>query len=440
MRRIITFSISFILSFLSSCVYESDLSFDTDRSVAKVSVLTRSNTGEVPYLLPIHVYAFTSGGQCAGYQMLAEAEDSLSFTLPTGEYTLYALAGASADRYTLPTLENASVSSSIALINPSTGHTEIETGRADITLNTGEHEKLTLTVTRAVAQVRMSISDLPENLTDVRMSFQPLETVLRLDGSFDGEQAKLVSFPLTKKGEGEWEMEDSVFIFPSKNDATNVTIGIVLTDADGEQSYSYNATFRIEANYKYRIDAVYKTGTPDLSGVITGTDWAEELQYTFDFGEGSNSGEGDGEGEDETDPEYAPGDFYLDLYILDVEKTAGETTLTLLSAVQWDFKSFADAERLINDYFGKGLPGWSFLSEKEARMINKIGNENLNPVNLLLEEHMCSKFNNTYKFIYKDEDGEYRVFQLIGSFQTGIPPSTGTRYNLRCMKKLKLPG
>jgi hypothetical protein len=425
MKRIITYSSLVILGFLSSCVYESSVFSDGDKPMAKVSILTRTDTEKVSYLLPVHVYAFTSSGQCAGYQMLTETDDSLFFTLPAGDYTVYALAGVSSDKYSLPASESASAFSPVVLTDSSTGHVEIETGRADITLDNGENEQLTLTVTRAVAQLKMSISGLPENLTGVKMSFQPLETVLRLDGSFDEEQAKRVSFSLTEKEKGEWHMEDSVFVFPTKNNVSNVTIGIVLTDAEGEHSYSYNATFKIEANYKYKIDAMYKAGTPDISGIITGTDWTEERQYTFDFGEGSG----------ET-TEYTPGDFYKNFYIFNVEKTEGETVLTVLTPMSWDLIRLADAEDLMTKYVFDGISNWTFFSEEEARLVNKLGNENLEQLNALMKEHNYSEFDDEYKYLYKDEKGEFKAFPLKESFQTE-KFKTGERYNMRGIKKLK---
>jgi hypothetical protein len=432
MKSIIIFLSLFFLSFLSSCVFESDIPYESGSPMAKVSVLARSGAEEISYLLPVHVYVFTSGGQCAGYQMLNEADDLLSFTLPAGEYTLYALTGVSADRYTLPSFENASASSPVVLTNQSAGHAEIEIGRADITLENGEHQELTLTVARAVAQMAVSVSGLPENLTGVKMSFQPLETVLCLDGSFDEEQAKRVSFSLAKKEEGVWHLENPVFLFPSKKDVSNVTVGIVLTDSEGEQNYSYNAMFRIEANYKYKIDAVYKAGAsePNLSGIFTGTDWAEEVQHTFNFGEGAES--------ENALAEYAPGDFYQNLYILNVEKTVTETILTVLTPKQWDLQKFEDAEKVITEYSTGGISDWTFFSEKEAELVNQLGNEDLEQLNSLLKENGYQELKNTYNYLYKDGQGVFRTFPLVGSFQTGTAQEGATRYYLRGIKKLKL--
>jgi hypothetical protein len=440
MKRLISFTSFFILVFLASCASEPGLFPEAGRNMASVSVLTRSDADAVSYMLPVHVYAFTSGGKCAGYQMLAEAGDSLSFTLPAGEYTLYALAGVSAGRYALPAAENASPTSPVALIDPATGHAEIETGRADVTLDGGKHEKLTLTVTRAVAQVKMSVSGLPDNLTAVKMSLQPLETLLRLDGSFDEAQAKRAVFSLARKEKGVWHLADSAFVFPSKQGVSNVTIGIALTDAGGEQSYSSSATFRIEANCKYKLEAVYRAGSLDLRGVITGTDWAEERQYTFDFGEGSGSGEDTGEEGDSGEEggeggEYAPGDFYRDLYILDAEQAAGETVLTLLAATQWDLQKIGDAHALLSQYSVNGISGWTYLSEKEARLINGLAGEDLDRLNSLLEQHRSSAFTDTYRYLCTDKDGTLATFSLQGPFETEMPQNV--RYSLRAMKKLK---
>ncbi|MDR1645559.1 MAG: FimB/Mfa2 family fimbrial subunit [Tannerellaceae bacterium] len=400
---------------------------------SEVSVITRSNPDETCDLFPIQVYAFYPDGECVDHQILESADDSLFFTLPPENYTFYALAGVSADRYTLPNVSTASTFYPLELKDQTTGHAEIGTARADIVVSNGEKGSLELVITRVVAKIDASVFDLPENITNVVMSFNPVETQLLLDGTFDEDpEKKELCFTLTEKNPGEWHTTDSVFVFPSK---ANITIGILLTEAEGKKrKYSYNASFKIKANYKYEINATYKAGSPDLSGVIKGTDWDGEEEYAFDFGEGESASAGSESSGSESS--YVAGGFYNeDCYILHVEEiTEGRAILTLLSPSSSSGMYPDNLKENIGKLDAGGFSDWQMFSEEDARMVNQLCNEGLEEMNNLLDSHDVPTFQSSEKYLY-EKDGTIKAFALTGTFKSEIAvPSK--RYYIRGVKKI----
>jgi hypothetical protein len=373
--------------------------------------------------------------------MLSEQGENLSLTLPIGNYTFYALTGASADRYIIPDSSVAAPSSVLTLIDSSTGRAELETGRADVMLEDVGYEEVVITVTRVVAQIKASISGLPDNIAGVKMSFNPVKTILRLDGTFgNNPEQKEVAFSLAKTGGAEWHTVDSIYVFPSES---NVTISITLTDVDGsERKYSYNAPLEIDANYKYEIAASYKSGSLDLSGIISGTDWAGTIQYSFEFGEGA------GESVDPVSPVlplYAPNEFYNDCYILDVEEqTEDSVMLTLLSPNNGDVVYYSEALTNAGMYNYEGITGWELPGSKEALLIHYLCTQDFNGFNSLLGEHKSLPFKTEYTYYICREDGQFKLFRITGPFAlietTGNSNQGLVRSHYRYIKKLPVPG
>jgi hypothetical protein len=412
----------FILIVLSSCTPES-ASFSTPKDpTAKVTVRTRTNTGESSHLFPAHVYTFDkSTGQCVYYQMLTEDSEDLFMSLPAGNYTIAALTGAPTDKYLTPEWMDATATSPLELTDPEDRHAELGAGQASITLEDNEHKYLTLTTSRVVAQIKFSVSSLPDNITDVKISLQPLKSILRIDGSFDETQSgEMTNIQLVKDDEENLWTTDSLFIFPG---TANLTVGIVLTDDSGsDRSYAYNTPFAIKANYKYTIAATYKSGSPDISGVITGTDWAGEELCEFTFG---------------NDP-FRAGDFYKNCYILHIEKeTDGQSTLYLLSPKQWVLNDTIGLEKLLNEYEYLEIKDWEVPTPNEARLLHELCVQDITGLNSLLEERGSSALKDDELYLCMLENGSIHSYRLAGTFSTQ-PVKKGDKYRARFLKKLQI--
>jgi hypothetical protein len=368
------------------------------------------------------VYAFNAAGQCVAYQMLTQSDEQLSLTLPVGNYTISALTGASSDRYIIPGLSDARTTSPLELIDPEGRHAELEAGRANITLDEGERKELTLTVSRVVGQIKFSVFDLPENITEVKMSLQPLRSVLGLDGLFDDEQSGRTNIPLIKNDAKNCWTTDSVFVFPSK---ANATINIVLTDTDGDHSYAYNTSFEIKANYKYDITAIYKSGSPDIdiNGIITGTDWEGEEICEFIFGGNT----------------YRTGDFYRNCYIFHIEEEAdNNATLFLLSPKQWSCSDTIGVIAKTFEYEHFGIANWGIPTTEEARKLNELCSKNLEQINNLLKKYGNSPLVENERYLCVQENGDdFYSFPLTGTFNIQ-PAVKGDKYRLRFLKKQQI--
>ncbi|MDR1500518.1 MAG: FimB/Mfa2 family fimbrial subunit [Tannerellaceae bacterium] len=397
--------------------------------MSEISVLTRSSVDESFDLFPVHVYAFFADGACADYRILEDSDNPLSFNLPVGNYTFYALAGAPTGRYKLPSVANASATSALPLADLATEHSELAVGRADVTIAEEENELLVLNLTRVVAKIDASVSGLPDDITGVMMSFNPLETRLLLNGTFDRANAdKELSLTLYKE-DGEWHTTESAFIFPSK---APVTIGIILTGSDGEKrKYSYNTDFGIEANYKYEISATYneRSEMPKIGGIVSGTEWSGEVKCAFNFGD---------EEPEDVNPPFVAGDIYDDsFYILSAEEVSpGRLELTLLYHRAENGTNHEELRDNIKVNSHKGLSGWTLITEKEARMINALCIEKMAAVNNLLKEKGIDTFHTTEAHLCEGDNGVLYSFRATAKpFALGVESS---RAHARGMKKISV--
>jgi hypothetical protein len=413
--------VPFVSFMLSSCWVESPCDTGTDKPTAEVSIHTRSVSAETPPLLPVHVYAFSTHstqGICAGYKVLTDADELLSFVLPAGTYTLYAVAGAATDKYSLPDSASALPGSPVALQFPGM-HSELETGRADITLTDGAEEGLTLTVTRIVARVTATLTGTPADVTAVEMSLQPLHTDLCINGTFSDDGLQQLKTGLTKNDDGNWQTADTLFIFPSD---AGMTIGFTLTTPDGNRSYSYNMPAGWFANCKYNIVASYREGGR-VEGSVSGSDWEGEYLVSFEFGEGATGS-----------TEYAQGDIYRGAFILDVKENEGNSTLVLLSTKQWQ----TDIEFNFEDdlsYTHNGIQNWEMFSEADAVTFFNLWKDNHEWLNTLFAENSISLVNDTFKYIYK-KNGGYKVFSLQCDTFLSEDPQPDVLYRLYRKKEL----
>lgn len=120
-----------------------------------------------------------------------------------------------------------------------------------------------------------------------------------------------------------------------------------MTDNENQiKSYSYTCSDELKANYKIKINGTYseRIGV-QLSGTISGAEWAGEEEITFDFDENGSEpiSPDDITPDDEEDnpviSETAPevGSFYQDkYYVLKSESANGKTNVTLMTTEETD--------------------------------------------------------------------------------------------------------
>ena len=277
----------------------------------------QENGPKVSY--PVNIYIFNTEGQCSEYLQITDESTDISVELLEGTYNVYAIAGADATTYELPTKEEATTESQIKLIGEK--HGDLMTAENMVSLADGGENTLTLTLQRKVMLIQdIAIKNVPTYIKAVTVTIAPLYESLLINGSY-AEEAGPQEITLTEEENTKvWKNAEGMYLLPPTSGSATITVN--MTDNENQiKSYSYTCSDELKANYKIKINGTYseRIGV-ELSGTITGAEWAGEEEITFDFDEtGSepiapdDSNKDDGE-DNPTISETAPavGSFYQD--------------------------------------------------------------------------------------------------------------------------------
>lgn len=302
----------------------------------------QENGPKVSY--PVNIYIFNTEGQCSEYLQITDESTDISVELLEGTYNVYAIAGADATTYELPTKEEATTESQIKLIGEK--HGDLMTAENMVSLAVGGENTLTLTLQRKVMLIQdIAIKNVPTYIKAVTVTIAPLYESLLINGSY-AEEAGPQEITLTEEENTKvWKNAEGIYLLPPTSGSATITVN--MTDNEDQiKSYSYTCSDELKANYKIKINGTYseRIGV-ELSGTITGAEWAGEEEITFDFDEtGSepiapdDSTKDDGE-DNPTISETAPavGSFYQDkYYVLKSESSNGKTNVTLMTTEEAD--------------------------------------------------------------------------------------------------------
>lgn len=336
--------------------------------------------GTVSY--PVNIYVFNDNDKCVAVSSIGSDDDELSIDLPEGTYSVYAVAGADDETYELPTKENATKETVIAL-KDGHGHGDLMTAHNTVELAFGEQNSLTLALERKVMLLEsVTISNVPASVTAVSVSINPLYENLLLNGEYSGTEGRY-EVELTRDADGTtWKSTDVEYLLEA---AGNATVGISFTTDTKKMTYSYSCPEALEANHKIVISGNFTGGDVALKGYITGVEWEGTTNISFDFDENGTgpSVEGNEDGTTEDDvvvDENVPkeGEMYKGCYVLRAETQGTQTVLTLMSAKskagldietisQETLKSAIDA--VIIELAVSGIDGWRLPTEEEMNFI-----------------------------------------------------------------------
>lgn len=292
---------------LFSCEkYNEDADFGAKEANSTLIIRTRamavSETDESKISYPVNIYVF-SGDACIETAKIESEETPISLRLPEGSYDVYAIAGADAETYNLPTKENAAKEYLIKL-NDGKTLTDLMAAKNNVTLAYGEENTLTLSLERKVMLIEnVSIKNVPSNVIAVNVTISPLYENLLLNGNYEGTDGSQ-TIDLIKGSDGNtWENNYNAYLLEASGQAT---IKVSLKTDKNTKSYSYTSTDELKANYKINITGTYNENGITLNGTITGATWQGVKNINFNFDEtGSSTGENTGseteEGKDEGD-------------------------------------------------------------------------------------------------------------------------------------------
>lgn len=413
---------------LFSCEkYSEDTEFTNKEAnstlIIRTRALTQGETDESEISYPINIYLF-SENKCIETTTIESEETPISLKLPEGIYDVYAIAGADAETYDLPTKENATKESIINLKADKT-HNDLMTAKNNVTLTYGEENTLTLSLERKVMLLEnVAIKNVPSNVTAVSVTISPLYENILLNGEYSGTNGSQ-TIDLTKGSDGTtWENNYNTYLLEAYGQAT---IKVSLKTDAATKSYSYISTDELKANYKINISGTYNENGITLNGTITGATWEGVKNINFNFDEnGSTTDEtvtpGTDDGNDEEDtgetvtgnaPEV--GTLYNGCYVLKSEQTENGTKVTLMSTTSENELIFTDNdqssikeaidEKIANISTGiDGVEGLRLPTLEELKYIKN----NLETVNSNLDKLGKPRFltnsGTLYSYYYLDND------------------------------------
>lgn len=384
---------------------------------------------------PINIYVFDESNECVAVSTLSSADDELSLKLPEGMYEVCAVAGASADSYELPTQETAT-KKTVLTLKDGQKHGDLMTANNTVTLEYGGTNTLTLALERKVMLIEsVTINNVPASVSNVSVSIHPLKANLLLDGSYSGENGAS-EIELTEDVDGStWKNTDGVYLLEAVG---RPTVEVTFTINGETVSYSYTCDRELKANHKVFITGTFTGDGIEMTGSISGVEWAEDEEIEFDFG-GKESGGTDDNGDVETSDVPTVGTLYKGCYVLKSETNGGMTTLTLMYPENysqvWGFdkddQESIEAE-LTTVLAGLSVEGisteWRLPTLEEIEILGKNYNEINEKIKVLNESlatneriDLIQTSNNTYFFI--DADSSIKTYNPV---KNEPAPSIGT--------------
>ena len=308
-------------------------------SVLQVRTRSGGSGSEATVAYPVTVYVF-AGEECRAVQTIGDEGQTLNIALTEGTYSVYAVGGASAEDYVLPSADEATVTSAIAL-REGKAHGDLMAAMATATLTDGG----TNTVTLGMARRTMLIQDvvlrkIPTAATAVSVTIAPLWQSLTVGGGF-AVASSSHTIALTRQEDGRtWQNAANAYLLPPSSQPASVSVNITIDGAT--KTYTYSCSDQLEAGYRINIDGTYTEAVGvNLTGTITGSTWLGERTISFKFDENGSSAADDGNGGDNGNNDTpgnaegfpAVGSTYQGCYVLKsiVADDGQSAELTLLS-------------------------------------------------------------------------------------------------------------
>lgn len=350
-----------------------------------LSVITRSGETDAEVSYPVTVYVMNQEGVCVRRQELASASDQLSLKLQPTTYQVYAIGGAADEAYTLPSIDEATATSPIALKTGET-HGDLMAAYNTVTMGENESNTLTLTMSRKVMELRtVQIKGVPSAVTAVSVMFSSIYDNLLLNGNYsEGTSAQTMT--LARQADNTtWKNSIEQYMLPANG---KPTITVKMTTGETTKSYSYNCPQELEANKHIDITGTYTGGELTLTGVITGATWNGTTTIEFTFNEtnaettdsgttGDDTGGGSSESgvEDGTAP--AVNTLYKDCYVIDSYTEGDYQFVTVIHKNEQEMSGagtgvteeslLSDIEAALLTFDINGITGWRLPTLAEAK-------------------------------------------------------------------------
>lgn len=265
---------------LGACEKElvSDEPIDTESSV---SVITRSINEEETISLPVDLYVFNyESKEFIRHERITDKESPFSFSLPKGNYSVYAIGGANEDLYIFPKDEEVTEESEIVL-KKEKEHADLMTTHKNIELSEEKNYELTLNMERQVVELSdVTIQDIPDDISSVSFYLSSCFRAIKINGELSTDSIQY--HKLINEGGGVWRLPHPVMTLLNPD---SVSIHISMTKDNGTvKEYTYQCTEDLIKNHQIFITATYQENV-NITGSITGSSWTGTKDITFIFGD-----------------------------------------------------------------------------------------------------------------------------------------------------------
>ena len=396
-----------------------------------LQVTTRSGGGgsDATISYPVQVYVF-QGDECRAVQTIGDEGQTLNIALVEGTYSVYAVGGASATDYTLPTKDNATTTTALTLKESRT-LTDLMTASAVATLVDGGTNTVALGMTHKTMLIQdVTIKKIPTAATAVSVTIAPLWQSLTIGGTYSTTNGS-TTIALTKQDDNRtWRLPSPVgegsgvrFLPPSSQPAS---ISVNITIGGTTKTYTYSCSDQLEAGYKINIDGTYTEAVGvALTGTITGATWLGERTISFTFDENGANGTN---GTNEPDPNNntAPTDYpaagstYQGCYVLaaDVADDGQSAELTLMSPSEATCVGTEAAVTAALATLGTAaVSGWELPTKSQMQLVE---------AKLLSDDASLSE---AFYLFRKSDNGI--GYHKLGGTSWATVPNTTTAYRLR---------
>lgn len=335
----------------------------------QVFIETRTTGQEHPEY-PIRVLAFrTSDGRLAGEQTLADADESLSMSLPEGTYNLFVFAGVHG--YDFPEkIER--TDQEVLLTDGFTQAGALMYGCSYVNLQEGDIT-VSIQMNYQVCELSCTLQDVPEDVQQVELTVSPVYKSLTLNGEFSdsGGSATIPAIPTDQAGV--WQIP-LTYLWGTAGSQTVLSVKMT-GEESGIQIVSSTLKRAFEPSVPYSLSGSSREGVY-ITGELAFNGWEPSVEIPFYYGEDETGRTEVGEDEFSVDEFPAPKSVWNNYIVAGVTELDEQVAeLLLISRVQWAQVSSASgadpemATRVAATYTEGDLTDWRIPTKEEAEQL-----------------------------------------------------------------------
>ena len=391
---------------------------------SSLTVTTRSESGAEEVAYPVAVYLFDANKACIDFRRIESADASVVYDLVEGVYDVYAFGGVAEGKYTLPSVNEATLESVITL-QDGQEHGDLMMAKSSVTTTKGEANTINLLMNRCVSKIEsIVIKQVPDDVTAVSVTLSKTCKSMAFDGTMKDVNIEVITLEKSGTESGTWELKTPRHVLFDV--AASASVKISMTTNGNAKGYTYQLTDKWKSNYLYHINATYtEKQNFHVTGTITGATWQGTEDIVFNFDETNTQDGGSGPTINETAPEV--GTLYKRCYVLSRTEESNAIKVLLLHPNQYSdvcngTMSQEEARNSINSKLSEiasvnKITGWHLPNEAEMDAVYSTGTGIIN------QKIPEPKLVNNEDYFY-DDNGTIRGYLLSSKVKRDLRLTT----------------